>query len=325
MHNKTIPPKTTTPKNNRWVSAYIFHQLSFEQLIAECLHPLLESIRCDDRINNCFFIRYWEEGTHLRLRLQLKKEDMRTETEDLIRRKLETYFRQIEQDAAGYKLKFVPYQPEYQRYGGRAFIESAERHFADSSKIIADLIAENYSQWDYSLALGFALQMDIAFAKAIFDNTRQSSAFFRSFYKNWLPYSIKEEADGGYTEENILRTRQFFQTSYEQQKDRILQLIQVTQRATRSECRQNEWYRACRHLKTSFQQTRKIIDLSAPPWFVYHSYRKVDHATQIIWSIYESFIHMTHNRLGIYLRDEAFLAYLLYQGFEELHTAVADT
>lgn len=325
MDHKTISSETMIESNDCWISAYIFHQLSFEQLIAECLYPLLESMRHDDRINNCFFIRYWEGGTHLRLRIQLKNGNLRTELEALIQQEFKSYFGQMKQKAKKSRLDFVPYLPEYQRYGGQAFIEPAERHFGHSSKVIAKLIRENYSQWDYSLALGFALQMNIVFAKAFFDNAHLASSFFKHFFQNWLPYSIKQDTAGRFTQEEVIRVTQFFQASYQQQKTRILQLIQITQSQSlvSLECRPEEWHSACLELRSNLQQMRKLIDLSAPPWFVYQPNSKIDHSTQMTWSVYESYIHMTHNRLGIYLRDEAFLAYLLYQGFQEVFVAEA--
>lgn len=40
-------------------------------------------------------------------------------------------------------------------------------------------------------------------------------------------------------------------------------------------------------------------------------------ATDKLWYIYESLIHMTNNRLGITNSDEAYLAYLIYKTIQE--------
>ena len=41
-------------------------------------------------------------------------------------------------------------------------------------------------------------------------------------------------------------------------------------------------------------------------------------ANQERWAIYDSYVHMTNNRLGILNRDEAYLAYIMVEMVAEL-------
>ena len=60
--------------DNQYLSFYIFYSEPWKNLLVESVHPLLKKLFDENLINQYFFIRYWEKGPHIRLRLKRKPE-----------------------------------------------------------------------------------------------------------------------------------------------------------------------------------------------------------------------------------------------------------
>jgi thiopeptide-type bacteriocin biosynthesis protein len=294
-----------------WVSAYIFHSLPFEKIIAEWLSPFLEYVTADHKITHYFFIRYWERGAHLRVRLLLPDVGKRSVVENHLLDSVQNYFKLAGGKEHQHRVEFATYQPEWDRYGGRLLMPVAEQHFVDSSKVVAELIRENYEHWDYALAMGIAIQMQVLFAQALFTELPQSAGFFQFYFQHWLPCSLKGRADGNFSKDSIAKTIQHFENSFQQQKEQIAGIVATLRRNDLSENWQSSWYCCCQRLKGAIDQEVKPGAGFGSPRFQISDELPLDRFTQGGWSILESLVHMTNNRLGIDLRDEAFLAYLL--------------
>src|SRR5262245_46984520 len=52
-----------------WISAHIYYHSSLDELIDGAARPLVATLRSRARITQHFFVRYWQGGPHLRLRL----------------------------------------------------------------------------------------------------------------------------------------------------------------------------------------------------------------------------------------------------------------
>ncbi|MET8626669.1 thiopeptide-type bacteriocin biosynthesis protein [Kitasatospora sp. NPDC004669] len=116
-----------------------------------------------------FFVRYWQAGPHVRLRLRGLADDQEKTVERSLTERMDRlcadlrspglstadYLAQARQLArAGENGSAIdveellpagvhrsPYQPEFQRYGGRAEMAQAEESFQRSSEIVASLLA----------------------------------------------------------------------------------------------------------------------------------------------------------------------------------------
>ncbi|WP_256105419.1 lantibiotic dehydratase C-terminal domain-containing protein [Streptomyces sp. ODS05-4] len=64
MGERTVPAGLGRP----WVSAHIYHQGDLDRLLVELVQPLLSEV--PGGAPEFFFLRYWEGGPHLRLRLR---------------------------------------------------------------------------------------------------------------------------------------------------------------------------------------------------------------------------------------------------------------
>lgn len=152
---------------NRWVSAHLFHFGDLDPLITGVVDPVTRELVADGTIRRAFFLRYWEGGQHVRLRLEVPDPARHQRVRDLVRARAEAYFARHpspEVDPGTYRafaaamasgerrtdyddrlhppgtVAFIGYRPEYEAYGGPACVAAAERHFAVSSSLALDVL-----------------------------------------------------------------------------------------------------------------------------------------------------------------------------------------
>jgi thiopeptide-type bacteriocin biosynthesis protein len=151
-----------------WVSAHLFHQGALDTLVLKVVDPLIAELTEAGRVRGWFFLRHWEGGLHVRLRILtgvgaeaervraliveraerffaehpsqpwLKPEDYLGNAEKLARWEGTTeYARTL---APNDSVAFIPYRREHSQYGEGATMEAVERHFAESSRLAIDLL-----------------------------------------------------------------------------------------------------------------------------------------------------------------------------------------
>ncbi|RVX44993.1 thiopeptide-type bacteriocin biosynthesis protein [Nonomuraea polychroma] len=154
--------------HDEWVSAHIFYHGDQDPVIVYLIRLIVEELADGGARPDFFFLRYWEGGPHVRLRVRAEPRDY-----DRVRRVIEarcrTFFRscpsadairqeEYEKTAAllargegmtdfarelapNNSVSFIPYRREYPRYG-RAAMAAVEAHFVDSSRIVLNMLSE---------------------------------------------------------------------------------------------------------------------------------------------------------------------------------------
>ncbi|GAA3861925.1 hypothetical protein GCM10022243_30260 [Saccharothrix violaceirubra] len=156
--------RTTTAAD--WLAAHLFHHGNLDDLLVRLVAPLVREL---DR--PAFFLRYWDGGNHVRLRVLAP--DDRDAVGAVIRDRAEAYFAESPapdlMSAEHYRsvapglalgegltdylpelrpnnsVLFQPYTREHHRYGHGASMEAAEHHFAESSAVVLDLLGTHPS------------------------------------------------------------------------------------------------------------------------------------------------------------------------------------
>ncbi|MFD0663485.1 lantibiotic dehydratase C-terminal domain-containing protein [Thermocatellispora tengchongensis] len=155
-----------------WVSVHAFHQGDLDALLTAGVVPLAERLAGDGLAVRWFFLRYWDGGPHLRVRV-LAAEGQEARVERELVDGLGAYLRAHPSgtlDADAYRrmaaelarmegmaaheaeprpndtAQPVPYVPERHVYGEREALAAAERHFAESSRIAAGVVAAGTPQ-----------------------------------------------------------------------------------------------------------------------------------------------------------------------------------
>jgi len=151
-----------------WVGVHAFHQGDLDALLTGGVLPLIARLDAEGLSPRWFFLRYWDGGPHLRVRVlaapgrrdRLEREltdglgaylrDHPSEpriSADAYRRQAAGLARMEGLDGHETELRpndsaaLVPYVPERHVYGERDALAAVERHFAESSRLAADVIA----------------------------------------------------------------------------------------------------------------------------------------------------------------------------------------
>jgi hypothetical protein len=153
--------------DNRWVSAHIFYHGELDQVLIHLVDPLVRELTRARLAVASFFLRYWDGGPHIRLRLlpgPVGPEPVRSRIDQRCAElfgarpapdlfdpadyppwagelaRLEGVQDYLRHPYPNNSLAYFPYRREHHRYGHGAAIEAVERHFGESSQIALALI-----------------------------------------------------------------------------------------------------------------------------------------------------------------------------------------
>ncbi|MGW4638953.1 lantibiotic dehydratase C-terminal domain-containing protein [Sphaerisporangium sp. NPDC004334] len=165
-----------------WVSAHLFHFGDIDALLTGVVAPVVREAAADGPAYRHFFLRYWEGGQHVRLRLWVPDPSRAAHVRDLVRERATAYFAASPSppvDADAYRafaatvargerreryderlrrpdsVEFIAYRPEHDAYGDNACVAAAERHFAVSSALALHVL-EAGAAMERRAAIGLA-------------------------------------------------------------------------------------------------------------------------------------------------------------------------
>jgi thiopeptide-type bacteriocin biosynthesis protein len=179
-----------------------------------------------------------------------------------------------------YPLTFVRYIPEVTRYGGTTGVEIAEEQFQASSTVVLTLLSIN-NNWSYNRALGVALQLHLGMVYSFGLDKKNAPQFF----EHLVSYGHEKK----------------YEKSLKDQKTTLIPYLQflwnaLEQKKLFEEVWFNEWLRAMKKIANKL--------------------KKAGYKNNQLHLLYEGYIHMTNNRLGVANIDEPFIAYILKQALK---------
>jgi thiopeptide-type bacteriocin biosynthesis protein len=151
-----------SPGDGGWISAHVFRHRDLDRLLTDAVHPLLCELAERGLAEDAFWLRYWDGGPHLRLRVRLTAPGLAPRARAEIQARCVDYLRQnpapsnlteaeyttiaaslAELEHAGAPLplqkhdtvRFMPYRREHHIYGDGAAMDAVEEHFVESSSL----------------------------------------------------------------------------------------------------------------------------------------------------------------------------------------------
>lgn len=285
-------------ENKVWVSSHIFYT-EHNKLLIEALPEFLKYIKETFSIHQYFFIRYWELGPHIRLRILVDDYD-----QENIKKEIKRHFdkfiekhpsvRKINADRfnPNNSVQFITYEPEVERYGGEEGIILAEDHFQVSTETILSLMSQIGRNWNLSIAQGIVLQLSYIFLKS----TSLSKDEIMEMLHIMDNSHWKKKAQQVSKTENV---ELLFQKQYEKNKEAISTRLEILDSIFTDEENTDDspilrWHQ---YIKEKDLQLKKAT-LNKKRHFIYISY-----------------LHMLNNRAGLYNHDEGYISYMLFNIF----------
>jgi len=326
-----------------WISLHVFYAANANPVLVNCVRPLVDSLREQGLLRSWFFIRYWLEGPHIRLRLLPTDPSVTAEVARAARTALESYLRErpalYEEDrnASGdlYKNMFlaeysedrwnelygadgtmpfrdnnsiahIAYERELARYGGPAGMELAEWHFQESSETVVTLL-DTTNVHVRTVLLGQAAQLTAGLCFA-FLRDEEAVARFLVNYRTMWETSYQEPSDNQHER---------FDRSYERMKDRLVTRVEHVRDSARGDSEaaptplERSWLAHCDELRD------KVLGLFDEGSLTFRD-GPVQDPQVALAIVLSSYVHMTNNRLGVSILDEIYLSYILCKALSDM-------
>lgn len=286
---------------NRWLSAYLFfegatddiYSARADRIVCEVVAPFVT--QNSHLFTRSFFIRYGENGPHIRLRLQ-------NEPEILMEQVVPALVQWVA-NCDGLRLAWAVYEPEIGRYGGEHAIALAESIFEQSSHTALDLLPQLQS---HTAKLGQTLLLMTVLIYT-FTDTRQDGCYFAQQYsRGYLNALIPPQHRESW------RTQ--FERGFASQADTLVAYVQNVWERLDTEVTLtpllDRYYEQMCAAREEFERlfvNRQLIIAEQPAtdWM------------PTVCRIVSSYLHMTNNRLGVSIPEEAYLAHLVACALQE--------
>jgi len=156
-----------------WESVHVFRHDDHDDLLLTQVAPLMAELVADGLVLGFFYLRYWDGGPHLRLRMRTsaaRTGEVRARVTDRLGAHLRAHPSRHPMDPAGYErlaadfaaaenlsvyerhllppdtIRAVPYPPEHASFGHGPSLAAVERHFCASTAIALDTLRTPPSQ-----------------------------------------------------------------------------------------------------------------------------------------------------------------------------------
>lgn len=315
-----------------WLGFYFFYSGDWEHFLRTSVFAIVKQVMSNNLAEQFFFVRYWENGPHIRLRFKGHEDKLYGEVKSLVEKAFEEYLSKFpkvnNQTDNSYQglvynriLRIVPYEAEIHRYGGDKGMAICEKHFQHSSEAVFNSLIENPT-WNYTNALGTAIQMHIGFAlKTGMTNNEAYEFFFRQF-QNWFPSAIHLKIKASQQELDKYKSDVLaaFSESYENQRYVLEPFAKAIYQGIKYDVMDlsSSWFSDwCENIELMHIE---ILNLKKQGrLFIPNSFKEALFLVRSMpdeWYLYESLCHMTNNRLGIQNQDEGFIGFILARLFK---------
>lgn len=337
-----------TVTDDRWIALHVFYASDSNPVLTDAVRPLVAELRREDLLERWFFIKYWMEGPHVRLRLLPRRAEDRARVQAIAEERLAAFLRRrpalYEVDADGtsevYKKLFLaeyseeeyeerygdghmpfrpnnsvhsfPYELEFDRYGGPEGMELAQWHFEHSSDVVLELLAST-NVHVRTVMLGLSVQLSLALCYVFLDTDEEVTRFlawYQSFWETTYQERPEDYHDG-------------FRRNYLRMEDRLVERVERVRAAANEDPDEltpleRRWITHARELRQRVEALQEAGRLEFVKRDGSGERGPLEDASMVRFILLSSYVHMTSNRLGVSILDEIYLCFVLQLAYERL-------
>ncbi|MER8070529.1 lantibiotic dehydratase C-terminal domain-containing protein [Streptomyces sp. NPDC094034] len=325
-----------------WQAIHIFYAANPQPLLVNCVRPLVAELTADGLLAGHFFINYWLEGPHVRLRLKplnaAATPEVRRRAEEAISGFLRTRPALYEVDSGflnefyntlfeiefpegdrgafmsedgrmnlrpNNSFSYEPYEPEYGKYGGPAGIELAEWHFAHSSDLVMDAF-RTMNLHLRTVLLGTSAQLMMVMAGCFLPEREELGGYLDRYYEFW---------HNAFPGTGFIGSKEY-DKNYAEMAPGLGRRFEGIRRAVRTgelgtlPAFLRGWAEHCLELRSRAEELTVGGELVFRSWDGTRDERVTDPAVALPLLL-SPYMHMTNNRLHVTIRDEAYLSHVL--------------
>ncbi|MGW9440044.1 thiopeptide-type bacteriocin biosynthesis protein [Streptomyces sp. NPDC055607] len=302
-----------------WIAVHVHRHEGLDDVLVHTVRPLVRDLRTEGDLIGWFFLRYWNGGTHLRLRLLVPAGSERRvravvaervgdrlrrvpSREALTQERYEALAREFADWERTAVLPLVPddsvvfagYEPEHHRYGTGSALRAVERHFTESSVLALRVLASAPTRGQrLSLALSA-----VAAARAQHpDGLAPGSDLLRPMFPRPLSAHLRADLDAEYAHrrETLVRAVQRCRTRAGETSEPDPSTVREA------------WWRTTSQLRHVLSRPRDDGSEAVPP--------------ARIGLLLDACAHLFCNRLGLSAADELYVRHLIGRATDDLPAA----
>ncbi|MCE6996497.1 thiopeptide-type bacteriocin biosynthesis protein [Saccharothrix sp. S26] len=165
-----------------WTSVHVrlsWAAADVDAFIADVLAPELDGHRAAGRVGDWFYVRYWEQGPHLRVRARDAAVDLAAALRALVER-TDHPVREVSADWLPHgDVREAPYVPEVARYGGPAALPVAEDVFCRSTEVAVAVLRSGASKFTAAVELVMATTVALGMDRV------EAASWLRALATGW--------------------------------------------------------------------------------------------------------------------------------------------
>jgi Lantibiotic biosynthesis dehydratase C-term len=343
----TNSPTADRAAAGEWQAVHIYYAANPQPMLVGCIGPLIEELRHDGLLAGHFFINYWLEGPHVRLRLRPTDagaaDEVRRRTEaavqGFLRRRPALYHvesgfldelyntlfdMEVEDiDRAAHTgadgrmnlqpnntYRHVPYEPEYGKYGGPAGVELAEWHFQHSSDLVIEAV-RTLNLHLRTVVLGTAAQLMMVMSTCFLPDREQLVDYLDSYHAFWHKAFSGTDLVGrdAYAASSLT-------TAGLGDRFGLVRETVANGATERLPGFLAGWAEHAFELRDRVDALATRGDLVLRSWDGQRDEPVTDPADARV-RLLSPYLHMTNNRLHVTIRDEAYLSFLLAESLRD--------
>ncbi|WP_407698018.1 lantibiotic dehydratase C-terminal domain-containing protein [Streptomyces apocyni] len=321
-------------------------------MLLHCVRPLVDELEADGLLANYFFINYWLEGPHVRLRLKPSSPEAEPEVRRRTEQAIDAFLAErpalYEVDSGFlndfyntlFEIEFPgserghfmddqgrmnlrannsrsaePYEPEYGKYGGPAGIELAEWHFRHSS----DLVIEAFRTKNLHLRtvlLGTSAQLMMVISGTFLPGDDELAGYLDSYYEFW---------HRAFPGTGFIGSAEYDRNYAAMAPSLAARFAGIRAAVGGAEGQETAgqlpaflagWAEHCAELRDKARVLAVNGDLVFRSWDGERDEVVTDPAVALPLLL-SPYMHMTNNRLHVTIRDEAYLSHVLGRALRE--------
>jgi thiopeptide-type bacteriocin biosynthesis protein len=309
---------------DEWLSAHLHfrgdvYSPTADALLIANVFPFVERCRAAGWASAFFYVRYSDDGAHIRLRLRgaphVLNEHVAPALADHVQLGRSASFdtsSSISNSSAAPiavdEVRWIRYEPEIARYGGEHVLHVSETLFCRSSDA-AMLLLRRTGPFtdDHRLGVGLVCMLTglLGWCGEI-EVARQMAAQYASGF-----LGKSQRGDKG------TAARDAFRRAWERQREFV---IETVREAVHVLGEGDPVYPELRPYHIGLVEARGQLMAAAKDSLLHVGPVRADPWVNALWALAPSHIHMMSNRLGLRVAEEAFLAYLIEQSLGVLST-----
>jgi hypothetical protein len=329
---------------DEWLAVHVFYASNPNPMLTDCVAPLVARLREEGLIRRYFFIKYWQEGPHVRLRLLPTTPADRPAVQARVEEALDAFLRvrpslfDVDHEAVGgfhremYVFEYgeeawerdygaagmpvrannsyvlMKYEPEYDRYGGETGVAVAEWHFEHSSDLVLRLLAST-NVHVRTVMLGLSTQLALVLGYTFRPDPGALALFLRYYCEFWKGAG---GGDGRDREPDFDRGYEEMGIGLRQRVASIRESVLDSDGPPKGLALfASDWAAHCLELRDLIVELSTAGRLDLRPADGNGPREPMTDPDVMLGILLSGYIHMTNNRLGVGVSDEAYLAHLM--------------